>query len=294
MLCIGSEDRPEDQITIIMPKPDWLKIRPPSGEKYLILKKTIEELKLNTVCSGARCPNIGECWTHGTATFMILGSICTRNCRFCAVRKGNEGEPLDPSEPERVAQAVKRMGLKYAVLTSVDRDDLPDGGAEHFADCIRSIQKIDQNITVEALIPDFNGDEISLRKIIDAHPDVAGHNIETVDEFQIRIRDKRAGYILSLEVLRKLKQMSSSSITKSSLMLGLGETEAMIMKTMDDLRYAGVTVLTIGQYLRPSRNQIEVKEYVPPEKFSYYKKKALEKGFISVNSNPLVRSSYMF
>ncbi len=276
-----------------MPKPPWLKIRPPSGTKFMILRKTIEDLKLNTVCTGARCPNVGECWTHGTATFMILGTICTRNCRFCAVKKSDEGEPLDPSEPERVAQAVKRMGLKYAVLTSVDRDDLPDGGAEHFANCIRSIKNSDHSIKVEALIPDFHGDDSSLQKIIDAHPYVVGHNIETVDEFQAYIRDRRAGYNLSLGVLEKLKLMSPSLITKSSLMLGFGETEDMILKTMDDLRSAGVSILTLGQYLRPTSRQIEVKGYITPERFAYYKERACKKGFISVNSGPLVRSSYM-
>ena len=274
-------------------KPEWLKIRPPSGAKFLILKKTVEDLKLNTVCTGARCPNLGECWTHGTATFMILGSICTRNCKFCAVIKGKEGETLDPSEPGRVAQAAEKLGLKYVVLTSVDRDDLPDGGAMHFANCIKEIKSLDENIIVEALIPDFGGNEESLRKITDAHPDVVGHNIETVQELQVHVRDIRAGYTLSLEVLDKVKQMSSSIYTKSSLMLGLGETEDMIIRTMDDLKSRGVSILTLGQYLRPSVKQLEVKEYISPEKFAYYKKIANEKGFIQVMSGPFVRSSYM-
>ena len=276
-----------------MTKPAWLKIRPPSGTKFLGLKKTIEDLNLNTVCTGARCPNMGECWSNGTATFMILGSVCTRNCRFCAVKKGKEGESPDPEEPWRIAQAVEKMGLKYVVLTSVDRDDLSDGGAGHFAHCIEAIKSLDDNIKVEALIPDFRGDEVSLKKISDAHPDVIGHNIETVEELQAHVRDRRAGYILSLEVLRKVKQISSSTYTKSSLMLGLGETEDMILKTMDDLVSAGVSILTLGQYLRPSERQLEVKDYIPPEKFAYYKKKALEKGFISVIAGPFVRSSYM-
>ena len=276
-----------------MKKPGWLKTRPPSGEKFLQLKKIIEDLKLNTVCTGARCPNMGECWSRGTATFMILGSVCTRNCRFCAVKKGKQGEPPDPSEPARIAQAVKNMGLKYAVLTSVDRDDLADGGAGHFASCIKAIKSPGDNIMVEALIPDFNGDEGSLQKITDAHPDVVGHNIETVEEFQAHLRDKRAGYDLSLEVLRKVKQMSYSILTKSSLMLGLGETEGMVLKTMDDLRNAGVDIITLGQYLRPSEKQVEVKEYISPRKFDDYKQKAENKGFLSVQSGPLVRSSYM-
>lgn len=275
-----------------MTKPGWLKTRPPSGAKFLFLKKIIEDLRLNTVCTGARCPNLGECWSNCTATFMILGQICTRNCRFCAVKKGKEGELLDPSEPARVAQAVEKMGLKYVVLTSVDRDDLPDGGAAHFADCIKAIKKLNKSIMVEALIPDFHGDEVCLQKIINARPDVIGHNIETVEELQTHIRDRRAGYTLSLEVLKKVKQISSSVYTKSSLMLGLGESEDMILKTMDDLKSAGVSMLTLGQYLRPTKKQLEVKEYVPPGKFEYYKKKGHEKGFISVMSGPFVRSSY--
>lgn len=276
-----------------VPKPDWLKIRPPSGAKFKGLKKILEDLKLNTVCTGARCPNMGECWRNGTATFMLLGSICTRNCRFCAVNKGKEGEPVDISEPERIAQAVKKLGLKYVVLTSVDRDDLSDGGAKHFAHCIKAIKSLDENIIVEALIPDFQGDEMCLRKIMDANPEVVGHNIETVEELQAHVRDRRAGYILSLEVLKKVKQLSSSISTKSSLMLGLGETEDMILKTMDDLKSAGVSMLTLGQYLRPSTMQLEVKDYISPEKFAYYQKRAFEKGFISVMSGPFVRSSYL-
>ena len=276
-----------------MKKPDWLKIRPPSGTKFTGLKTILEEFKLNTVCTGAMCPNLGECWTRGTVTFMILGSICTRNCRFCAVKKGKAGETPDPSEPIRVAEAVEKMGLKYVVLTSVDRDDLQDGGAGHFADCIKAIKSSDNNIKVEVLIPDFHGDEVCFSKITNACPDVIGHNIETVEELQAQVRDRRAGYKLSLEVLEKVKQISHSVYTKSSLMLGLGETEEMVERTMDDLKSAGVSILTLGQYLRPTRMQLEVKEYISPEKFEYYKKTASRKGFISVMSGPLVRSSYM-
>lgn len=274
-------------------KPGWLKIRPPAGEKFPGIKKLLEDLKLNTVCTGARCPNSGECWDRGTATFMILGSICTRNCSFCAVKKGKVGEPTDFSEPGRLAKAVEKLGLKYVVLTSVDRDDLPDGGAGHFANCIKELKRHDENIIVEALIPDFGGDDLCLGKITEARPDVVGHNIETVKELQVHVRDGRAGYALSLEVLKKVKQLSQSVYTKSSLMLGLGETEEMILRTMDDLRSAGVSIFTMGQYLRPSTKQLEVREYVSPEKFEYYKKKAIEKGFIHVMSGPFVRSSYM-
>jgi lipoic acid synthetase len=224
---------------------------------------------------------------------MIMGHICTRNCRFCAVKKGNKGELLDPSEPQRLAEAVGKLGLEYVALTSVDRDDLPDGGAGHFAECIKAIKGLDCDIIVEALIPDFEGNEECLGKIIHAAPDVIGHNIEVVKEFQALARDRRAGYVLSLEVLKKLKEMSSSACIKSSLMLGLGETEEMVMGTMGDLRKAGVELLTLGQYLRPSMRHLEVKEYISPRKFAYFKKKAEDMGFLSVVSGPLVRSSYM-
>ncbi len=276
-----------------MVKPEWLKTRPPAGIKFLALKRTMHEHGLNTVCTGARCPNVGECWSRGTAAFMIMGSTCTRNCRFCAVKKGRYGEPLDPSEPERIARAVRKTGLRYAVLTSVDRDDLPDGGAGHFADCVRAIKDMNNNILVEILIPDLHGDIRCLRRVIDARPDVVGHNIETVEEFQALVRDRRAGYRLSLEVLRNLKKISSSICTKSSIMLGLGETEDMVLKTMDDLRNAGVDIITLGQYLRPTIKQLEVKEYISPEKFAFYKREAEDMGFSLVISGPLVRSSYM-
>ncbi|MCX9011081.1 MAG: lipoyl synthase [Candidatus Methanoperedens sp.] len=276
-----------------MVKPGWLKIRPPAGAKFLALERTLHEHGLYTVCTGARCPNVGECWSRGTATFMIMGSTCTRNCRFCAVEKGKHGEPLDPSEPARIAQAVEEMGLKYVVLTSVDRDDLPDGGAKHFANCIGTVKSTGDGITVEALIPDFQGDIDCLRKVIAARPDVVGHNIETVEEFQAIARDRRAGYRLSLEVLRNIKLLSSSTRTKSSLMLGLGETEELVLKTMDDLKKAGVDIITLGQYLRPTARQLEVKEYIPPGKFAYYREMGEKMGFLSVVSGPLVRSSYM-
>lgn len=276
-----------------MTKPVWLKTRPPDGIKYLTLKKTLHEYRLNTVCAGARCPNMGECWSRGHATFMIMGSVCTRSCRFCAVKKGKTGEPLDPSEPARIARAVERTGIRYVVLTSVDRDDLEDGGAGHFADCIKAIKSRSKNVSVEALIPDFQGNTESLCQIVNANPEIIGHNIETTEEFQPLVRDRRAWYHLSLCVLKKIKQFSSSIHTKSSLMLGLGETEEMVLKTMDDLREAGVDMLTLGQYLRPTPAQIEVKEYVSPAKFALYKKKAEGKGFLSVVSGPLVRSSYM-
>lgn len=276
-----------------MIKPGWLKTRPPVGTKFQTLNKVLHEYNLNTVCTGSSCPNTGDCWSRGAAAFMIMGNICTRNCRFCAVKKGKKGEPLDPSEPQRLAEAVGKLGLGYVALTSVDRDDLPDGGAGHFAECIKAIKSLDYDIIVEALIPDFQGDAECLGKIIKANPDVIGHNIEVVKEFQALARDRRAGYVLSMEVLKKLREMSSSPHIKSSLMLGLGETSEMVMCAMGDLRKAGVELLTLGQYLRPSMKHIEVKEYVSPRKFAYFKKKAEDMGFLSVVSGPLVRSSYM-
>jgi len=275
-----------------MTKPLWLKVRPPTGIKFQRLQKALNDNHLNTVCQSANCPNVGECWTRGTATFMIMGSICTRNCRFCAVEKGREGEPLDPIEPERIAAAVNETELRHVVLTSVDRDDLKDGGAGHFADCIRALKRLGRDIFIEALIPDFQGEVLSLQKIIEAGPDIIAHNIETTREFQALVRDRRAGYVLSLEVLEQIKQLSPVILTKSSLMLGLGETEEMILRTLTDLKSVDVDIITLGQYLRPTLHHLEVKEYLPPEKFEYYKKKAQDMGFQYVISGPLVRSSY--
>ena len=275
-----------------MIKPRWLTVRPPTGTKFHVLLRALHDNGLNTVCQSANCPNVGECWSSGRATIMIMGSVCTRNCRFCAVEKGKVGEDLDPSEPERIATAVKKIGLKHIVLTSVDRDDLVDGGAGHFADCIMALEQLSENIVIEALIPDFSGNTRCLEKIIDAGPDIIGHNIETTREFQALARDRRAGYDLSLEVLGNIKKICPSIRTKSSLMLGLGETEEMVMNTLHDLRNVGVDMITLGQYLRPTIHHMEVKAYLPPEKFSEYKKKAKDLGFLSVVSGPLVRSSY--
>jgi lipoic acid synthetase len=275
-----------------MIKPAWLTVRPPTGAKFQALQKALQDHGLNTVCQSANCPNVGECWTRGTATFMIMGSVCTRSCRFCAVKKGRIGEPLDISEPERMAKAVENIDLKHVILTSVDRDDLFDGGAGHFADCIRALKNLDRNISIEALVPDFRGDIRCLEKIGQTGPDIIAHNIETTEEFQDLVRDRRAGYNLSLEVLKNIKQMSPSIYTKSSLMLGLGETEKMVIRTMHDLKNVGVDIITLGQYLRPSKYQLEVKEYLHPGKFEFYKRKAQDMGFLLVISGPLVRSSY--
>lgn len=275
-----------------MTKPLWLKVRPPTGMKFQRLQKALHDNGLNTVCQSANCPNVGDCWSRGTATFMIMGSICTRNCRFCAVKKGRVGELLDPLEPEMIAAAVKETELKHVVLTSVDRDDLKDGGARHFADCIKALKQPYMDISIEALIPDFRGDTMCLQKIIDSGPDIVAHNIETTEELQGKVRDRRAGYRVSIELLGFIKKKSPSIHTKSSLMLGFGETEDMILRTLSDLKNAGVDFITIGQYLRPTIHHLEVKEYLPPEMFEFYKNKAQEMGFLSVVSGPLVRSSY--
>jgi len=275
-----------------MIKPLWLKVRPPTGIKFQRLKKALNDSGLNTVCQSADCPNIGDCWTRGNATFMIMGSVCTRNCRFCAVNKGKVGEPLDPKEPEKIAAAVKETDLRHVVLTSVDRDDLKDGGAWHFAKCIRALKNTGMDLSIEALIPDFQGNTMCLQKIIDSGPAIIAHNIETTEELQGKIRDRRAGYRLSLEVLEFIKKKSPHTHTKSSLMLGFGETEDMVLRTLCDLKNAGVEIITIGQYLRPTLYHLEVKEYLPPETFEFYKNKAQEMGFLSVVSGPLVRSSY--
>jgi lipoic acid synthetase len=275
-------------------KPDWIKIKLSFNEEFVKIRKTLKIKKLHTVCEEALCPNINECWGEGTATIMIMGDICTRGCRFCNVKTGNPGGYLDPEEPYRVAEAVKEWGLKYVVLTSVDRDDLPDGGAYHFAKTIRAIKSLDSSILVEPLIPDFQGNINSLKMVLDANPDVLAHNVETVERLSPAVRDKRANYSLSLKVLENSKKLRPDIYTKSSIMVGLGEKEEEVIKTLKDLRNVGVDIVTIGQYLRPSSHKkfFEVKEYVHPEKFEYYRKIALEIGFLYCASGPFVRSSY--
>jgi len=275
-------------------KPDWIKIKLSFNDKFVKVRKTLKIKKLHTVCEEALCPNINECWGEGTATIMIMGDVCTRACRFCNVKTGNPGGYLDPEEPYRVAEAVKEWGLKYVVLTSVDRDDLPDGGAYHFAKTIGAIKSLDSSILVEPLIPDFQGNINSLKIVLDANPDVLAHNVETVERLSPVVRDKRADYSLSLKVLENSKKLRPDIYTKSSIMVGLGEKEEEVIKTLKDLRNVGVDIVTIGQYLRPSSHKkfLEVKEYVHPEKFEYYKKIALEMGFLYCASGPFVRSSY--
>jgi lipoic acid synthetase len=273
-------------------KPDWLRVRPPSGDAYAHLKGLFRSLDLHTVCEEAHCPNVWECWGGGTATIMLLGDVCTRGCRFCAVRSGNPRGVVDPDEPEKVARAIADMGLTYVVLTSVDRDDLPDGGASHFARAVREIKARDPEILVEALIPDFQGDLAAVRTVVDAGPDVLDHNLETVRRLQHPVRDRRASYEQSLAVLRGAKGMRGGLYTKSSIMLGLGETDDEVLEALRDLRSAGVDIVTLGQYLRPSGWHVSVTEYVHPDAFDAYREAGERMGFLYVAAGPLVRSSY--
>ena len=272
------------------PKPDWLKVRAPGSENYLRLKGIMSELKLNTVCEDAHCPNIGECWHHGTATFMILGDICTRACSYCAVAHGRPTE-LDLAEPSRVAEAIERMRLQYAVITSVDRDDQKDGGASIFAETIRQTRARVPACRIEVLIPDFQGIESSLRSVLDAGPDVLNHNIETVPRLY-RMARSGGRYQRSLELLDRSRRYRPHIATKTGIMVGLGETTDEIMTVFDDLRQVGVSILTIGQYLRPSLKHAPMERYYHPDEFKELKRSALAKGFVHVESGPLVRSSY--
>ena len=273
-------------------KPVWLRIRAPSGENYTKVKQSLRSLGLHTVCEEARCPNLSECWGTGTATIMIMGDICTRGCRFCAVNSGNKPVSLDAGEPERVAKAIKEWGLRYVVITSVCRDDLKDGGAEHIAKTIKAIKFLCPRIIVESLIPDFRGSEDSIKKVVISKPKVISHNIETVIRLTPKVRDARASYEQSLQVLKKIKDIDSMIYTKSSIMLGLGETEEEIIQTIRDLRSVGVNILTIGQYLQPTPRHLPVVEYITPEKFNWFREIAEQMGFVYVASGPLVRSSY--
>ncbi len=273
-------------------KPAWLKVALPGGEGYTRLKQLTKELKLHTVCEEARCPNVGECWKgeHATMTIMVLGDECTRRCRFCAVKTVERAAPPDPDEPVHVGEAVGRMALDYVVLTSVDRDDLEDGGAGHYADCVRAIRARAPKTVIETLIPDYVGADLA--RLMEARPDVLGHNVEVVDRLQRRIRDPRCSFEGSLEVLRQAKRLDPAVFTKSSLMVGLGETEDEVQDAFERLRAADVDFLTVGQYLRPTANHAPVREYVTPERFEALRHAALDLGFRYVASGPLVRSSY--
>ena len=271
-------------------RPDWLKVRAPGGKNYNELQMLMRDLALHTVCEEARCPNIGECWGHRTATFMILGDTCTRACGFCAVKTGRPGA-LDWGEPERVARAVQTMGLKHVVVTSVNRDDQPDGGSLIFAATIRKIRAYVPGCTVEVLTPDFEGVRSSLENVLRARPDVFNHNVETVERLTKAVR-RRARYRRSLEVLRMAKEITPGLCTKSGIMVGLGEMRAEITQTMQDLRACDVDILTIGQYLRPTPRHLDIVRYYHPDEFAELKAEGLALGFKHVESGPLVRSSY--
>jgi lipoic acid synthetase len=280
------------QISDHSPKPEWLKVKPPAGENYKRLKLLSGDLGLHTVCEEAHCPNIGECWGGGTATFMLLGDTCTRGCRFCAVKSGNPKKSVDEFEPIKIGFALKQMGLNYVVLTSVDRDDLEDGGADHFARTIFETRKNCPGMLIEVLTPDFQGDAQAIAKVVRAHPDVFAHNVETVERLQSVARDRRASYSQSLRVLETVKVMDKTIYTKSSIMLGLGEKDEEVVQSMKDLRSIGVDILAIGQYLRPSGWHLKVEEYVPPTKFEMFRRIGESLGFKFVASGPLVRTSY--
>ena len=273
-------------------KPDWLRLAHYFTSKFKEVKSIVKENHLNTVCEEAKCPNINECWSHGTATFMLLGDVCTRACKFCAVDTGNPRGRLDKKEPYKVAQSIKKMSLKYAVLTSVNRDDLADGGARHYSNTKKAVKEACPKVMVEALTPDFEGKNRSISILLSSNLDVFTQNIETVERLTLRVRDPRAGYQQTLNVLEKAKKLNPDVLTKTSLMLGLGETRKEIERTMLDAYSVGVEILTLGQYLRPTLNHLPVERYIPPEEFLHYKNMAKEIGFKEVASGPMVRSSY--
>jgi lipoyl synthase len=278
----------EQRKNTILRKPDWLKTKVPAGKSYIQVREIVEQHSLHTICTSGHCPNMHECWGRGTATLMILGDVCTRSCGFCNVKTGRPSA-VDWKEPERVAESVKLMKLKHCVLTSVDRDDLKDGGAEIWAMTIRSIKELSPETTIETLIPDFDGKPEFIAQVIAAQPEVISHNLETVRRITPWVRS-RAKYDLSLSVLKIIA--ASGIIAKSGIMLGLGETQQEVLETMDDMRAVGVNVLTIGQYLQPTQNHLPVKEFITPEVFAFYEEQGLLKGFRHVESGPLVRSSY--
>lgn len=271
-------------------KPPWIRLQPTEGRRLGQVRRALRAHELSTVCEEARCPNRSECWGSGTATFLLMGRQCTRSCRFCSVRPGRDGEPLDPSEPERVAGAVAELGLRYAVLTSVSRDDLPDGGAAHYAKTVAALRRRCPEVGVELLVPDYLDDDLDL--VLAAAPDVLAHNLEVVRELSGRVRDRRCSYDRSLEVLRQARARAPRLVTKSSLLLGMGETDAQVERAIDDLRSVEVTVLCLGQYLQPSRRHLPVERYLPPEQFVELEALARAKGFEQVVSGPLVRTSY--
>ena len=273
-------------------KPKWLRVKMPGSERYHDIKKRARQLKLATVCEEARCPNIGECWGGGTATFMVMGDTCTRGCRFCSVKTAKNPSPLDPHEPTNVAMAIAEMNLDYVVITSVDRDDVEDGGASHFAACIRESRRLAPKTKIEVLIPDFAGHVGHLLLVVEAGAEVIAHNIETVERLTHPVRDRKAGYRQTMDVLRNIKTIDPTRLTKSSIMVGLGETVDEVEQCMRDLREVDCDFLTIGQYLKPTKKHLDLVEYVHPDQFAAYERMGLAMGFKYVASGPLVRSSY--
>jgi lipoic acid synthetase len=273
-------------------KPNWIRVKATFDPRYNAVKQQVKEKRLNTVCEEGMCPNISECWSNGTATFMLMGSVCTRACKFCSVDTGNPKGWLDHEEPKNTARAVSVMGLKYVVLTSVNRDDLADGGAEHYAQTVKAIKASNPNTAVEALTPDFKGIYTSIETIVNSGIEVFAQNMETVERLTHPVRDIRAGYRQTLDVLAESKRINPNVLTKTSLILGLGETDDEIEKTMDDLIANNVDILTLGQYLRPTLNHLPIEKWVTPEEFNYYRDLGLKKGFLEVVSGPMVRSSY--
>jgi lipoyl synthase len=288
----GIKARPGVEPEPIGRKPSWLRARLPSGGKYEAVKRNVTEHRLATVCQESKCPNIGECWSNGVATIMLMGDVCTRACRFCSVDTGNPRGWLDPEEPANAAESVRLMALKYVVLTSVDRDDLADGGAGHYAACVREIKKVNPATAVEALTPDFQGRLADVETVVDSGLEVFAQNVETVRRLTHPVRDPRAGYDQTLNVLAHAKRHRPAVLTKTSLMLGLGETNEEVIETMRDLRAIGVDIVTFGQYLRPTVNHLPVERFVTPEEFRQLREIGLEMGFMEVVSGPLVRSSY--
>lgn len=273
-------------------KPHWLRMQIPSGFRFASVNQIVREHSLSTVCEESLCPNIGECWNNGTATIMVMGSVCTRACRFCAVDTGNPNGWLDPDEPLNTARAVNLMDLDYVVITSVDRDDLSDGGAGHYSACIKAIKQMNPNTAVEALTPDFNGVLRDVDTVVNSGLQVFAQNVETVNRLTSKVRDPRASYAQTLNVLSYAKRLRPDVLTKTSLMLGLGEKNHEISQTMLDLREVGVNILTLGQYLRPTKNHLAIERYVTPDEFEEYRQEGLDAGFIEVVAGPLVRSSY--
>ncbi len=288
----GQKNRSDAEPLVPGRKPAWLRAKMPSGKGFSAVRNTVRENRLSTVCEESMCPNIGECWNAGTATIMVMGAVCTRACRFCAVDTGNPRGWLDADEPENTANAVELMNLKYVVITSVDRDDLDDGGAAHYAACVRAIKARTPQTAVEALTPDFDGVHAHIETVVDSGLEVFAQNVETVERLTHPVRDPRAGYEKTLKVLEHAKRHRPDVLTKTSLMLGLGEEDPEITRTMHDLREVGVDILTFGQYLRPTPNHLPVERYVTPEQFDAYREEGLKLGFLEVVSGPMVRSSY--